>query len=438
MTSVFVGYPPWMAAILAMACVFVVAYLIAELVARLARNVGQRILGARGTGFQATSLMRPTRLLRFAVFLLLAAVLTFPALEIAGIQTFVGMHPHALAAWFFESGIRIGFIVLLGFSIVRVVALIVSRFEQELTSVGGADYLEHVKRVRTLGNLLRSTVMVVVVSMATLMILRELNLDVTPVLTGAGIVGVALGFGAQTLVKDFISGFFLILENQVRVGDVANINGTGGLVEAITLRTIVLRDSAGTVYIFPNGSINTLANLTKDFSYYVIDVQVDYSEDTDRVIAVLREIAADLQREAPYASSILEPLEVIGVDKFTENWVVIQVRIKTLPLKQWEVGRELRRRMLKRFRSEGIAFPKPRVTLAMDTAKQAAMLASPTAAPPPTESEQAAQAEEAAQAQQTAQAAQAQSVSAESGAPESGRPASGPAATSRPPKQTAD
>jgi small-conductance mechanosensitive channel len=378
MTSVFEGYPPWMAAILAMACVFVIAYLIAELTARIARNLGERILGARGTGFQATSLMRPTRLLRFAVFLLLAAVLTFPALELAGIQTFVGMHPHALAAWFFESGLRIGFIVLLGFSIVRVVALIVSRFEQDLTAAGGADYLEHVKRVRTLGNLLRSTVMIVVVSMATLMILRELNLDVTPVLTGAGIVGVALGFGAQTLVKDFISGFFLILENQVRVGDVANINGTGGLVEAITLRTVVLRDSAGTVYIFPNGSITTLANLTKDFSYYVIDVQVDYTEDTDRVIDVLREIAAELQQEPPYAASILEPLEVIGVDKFTENWVVIQVRIKTLPLKQWEVGRELRRRMLKRFRAEGIAFPKAKVTLALDTAKQASMLAAPT------------------------------------------------------------
>jgi small-conductance mechanosensitive channel len=385
MTSVFQGYPPWMAGLMAMAAVFVLAYFVAELTSRVARNLAQRILGARGTGFQATSLARPVRLLRFAVFLLLVGVLTFPALELAGVQTFVGMHPHALAAWFFESGLRIGFIVLLGFSIIRVVALIVARFEQDLTSAGGPDYLEHVKRIRTLGNLIRSTVMVTVVSMATLMILRELNLDVTPVLTGAGIVGVALGFGAQTLVKDFISGFFLILENQVRVGDVANINGTGGLVEAITLRTIVLRDSAGTVYIFPNGSISTLANLTKDFSFYVIDIQVDYSEDTDRVIALLRQVADELRQDPRYGPSMLDAIDVLGVDKFTESAVVIQARIKTRPLKQWDVGRELRRRLLKRFVKDGIILPKPRMTLAVESARQAAMLTPGNASAPPSE-----------------------------------------------------
>ena len=383
MNNVFEGYPAWMAAMLAMACVFVIAILCAEAAARAARKVSHRLLGARGTGFQASSVIQPIRLLRFAVVVLMVGVLTFPALEMAGVQTFVGMHPHALATWFFESGLRIGFIVLLGYSIIRVVTLIVARFEQDLTATGSPDYLEHVKRVRTLGNLIRSTVMVGVVSMATLMILRELNLDVTPVLTGAGIVGVALGFGAQTLVKDFISGFFLILENQVRVGDVANINGTGGLVEAITLRTIVLRDSAGTVYIFPNGSITTLANLTKDFSYYVIDVQVDYSEDTDRVVEVLRGIAEEMRREPDFSSLILEPIDILGVDKFTENGVVIQARIKTLPLKQWVVGRELRRRLLKRFLSDGIILPKPKITLAVESAKQAAMLSPKGASAPP-------------------------------------------------------
>ncbi len=383
MTSVFQGYPTWMAATMAMAGVFVLAYLVAEATVRVARNVSHRILGARGAGFQATSLMRPLRLLRFAVFALIAGVLTFPALELVGVQTFVGMHPHALAAWFFESGLRIGFILLLSFSIIRVETLIVTRFEQDLTAAGGPDYLEHVKRVRTLGNLVRSTVMVLVIGMATLMILRELNLDVTPVLTGAGIVGVALGFGAQTLVKDFISGFFLILENQVSVGDVANINGTGGLVEAITLRTIVLRDSAGTVYIFPNGSINTLANLTKDFSYYVLDLQVDYAEDIDRVIDVLGQIASELREDPAYAPAILEPLDVLGVDKFTDSAVIIQARIKTVPLKQWVVGRELRRRILKRFQQDGIILPKPKMTLAVESAKQAAMLTPATASAPP-------------------------------------------------------
>src|SRR5262245_52939925 len=172
MTSVFQGYPTWLAGLMAMAAVFVLAYLIAELASRLARNVGQHLLGARGTGFHATSLARPLRLLRFAVFLLLVGVLTFPALELAGVQTLVGLHPRALLAWFFESGLRIGFIVLLGFSLIRVTGLIVARLEQDLTSAAGPDYLEHVKRVRTLGNLIRSTVAVVVISMGTLMVLR--------------------------------------------------------------------------------------------------------------------------------------------------------------------------------------------------------------------------------------------------------------------------
>jgi small-conductance mechanosensitive channel len=378
MTNVFVGYPTWAAITLALACDIVIAYLGAELVSRLARRLSRGLLGERAsTGFQATTLLKPMRLLRVAVFLLLVGVLTFPALELAGVGTFVGLHPRALATWFFESGLRILFIVVLAYSLIRVSSLIVARFEQDLTETGGIDYIEHVKRVRTLGNLLRSTVTVMVTIIATLMILRELNLDITPVLTGAGIVGVALGFGAQTLVKDLISGFFLILENQVRVGDVANINGTGGLVEAITLRTIVLRDSAGTVYIFPNGSINTLANLTKDFSYYVIDVSVDYTEDVDRIISVLRDIAKDMRADPDYSPYILDDLDVLGVDKFTQSWVEIQVRIKTRPQRQWFVGRELRRRILKGFREVGIVFPKQSVSLNVATANQAAMLGPP-------------------------------------------------------------
>ena len=135
-------------------------------------------------------------------------------------------------------------------------------------------------------------------------------------LTGAGIVGLAVGFGAQTLVRDIISGFFLILEDQVRVGDVAAINGTGGLVEAINLRTIVLRDAEGTVHVFPNGAITTLANRSKDFSYYVIDLGISYREDPDRVAAVLREIGAELQADPAFGPLILEPIEILGVDAF--------------------------------------------------------------------------------------------------------------------------
>jgi small conductance mechanosensitive channel len=184
-----------------------------------------------------------------------------------------------------------------------------------------------------------------------------------PILTGAGIVGLAVGFGAQTLVKDLIAGFFLTFENQVRVGDVAQINGTGGLVEAINLRTIVLRDLEGTVHVFPNGSIERLANRTKDFSFIVLDVGVAYKENVDAVFEVLREIGAELAADARHGASILEPLEILGVDAFGDSQVTIKIRVKTLPLKQWEVGREMRRRIKNTFDARGIEIPFPHLSL---------------------------------------------------------------------------
>jgi small conductance mechanosensitive channel len=208
--------------------------------------------------------------------------------------------------------------------------------------------------------------MVLVVGIALLMILSEFGLNIAPVLTTAGIAGLALGFGAQTLVRDIISGFFLILEDQVRVGDVAAINGTAGLVETINLRTIVLRDLEGAVHVFPNGAINTLSNRTKDFSYYVIDVSISYYENLDQVVAVLREVGAGLQADAAFGPWILAPIEVLGVDDFTDWAVRIKTRIKTVPLKQWDVGRELRRRILQAFRQHGflVPFPVPQTAVA--------------------------------------------------------------------------
>ena len=185
----------------------------------------------------------------------------------------------------------------------------------------------------------------------------QIGVNVTPVLAGAGIVGLAIGFGAQNLVKDLVSGFFLILENQVRVGDVAIINGTGGLVEAISFRTIVLRDEAAVVHVFPNGSINTLSNMTKDWSAYVISVNVAYKEDPDRVVDVMRRVAEEMYAEPKYRSAMLEPIEIFGVDGFTESAVTIKARLKTQPLQQFAIGREYRRRLKKAFDAAGIEMP---------------------------------------------------------------------------------
>jgi small conductance mechanosensitive channel len=381
-SAAFDSYPIWATGSLALASVFIIAYLAAELLARFAWKFIRPIVGERAHGFAAAPLLRPIRLIRVAVFVLVAGALILPAMELAGVQTFTGLDPRGVATWFFGSGLRIGLILVLSYAIVRVTSLIIARFEQDVMETAGLEYAEQAKRVRTLGNLLRSTLMGLVFCISVLMILRELNLDITPILTGAGIAGVAIGFGAQTLVKDIISGFFLLLENQVRVGDVVTINGQGGLVEALTLRTIVLRDETGAVHIFPNGSITTLANQTKDFSYYVINLAVDIDEDPDRVMQVMREVADDLRADPKFSSVILQPLEVSGVDSFTDANIVIKSRIKTLPLKQWDTGRELRRRLLKRLAAEGIKFPQRQLVLHMAPAEEERLRALGTAAAP--------------------------------------------------------
>jgi small conductance mechanosensitive channel len=198
------------------------------------------------------------------------------------------------------------------------------------------------------------------------MVLRELDVDITPVLTGAGIVGLAVGFGAQTLVRDIISGFFLILEDQVRVGDVAAINGQGGLVEQVNLRTIVLRDETGTVHVFPNGEVKTLANLSKDFSFYVITVKVPIETDVEMIAATMKEAAAGVQEHPDYKPHILEPLEVYGVDDWEPGALTIKARIKTVPQKQWFVGRELRKRIAKAFTEREIPVPIPETKIKLE------------------------------------------------------------------------
>jgi small conductance mechanosensitive channel len=232
------------------------------------------------------------------------------------------------------------------------------------------DALERRKRAQTIASILRRALSALIWTTAGLMVLRELDVDITPVLTGAGIVGLAVGFGAQTLVRDVITGFFLIVEDQVRVGDVARVNGIGGLVEEINMRTIVLRDSEGVVHVIPNGEIKTLANRTKDFSYYVIDLGIDYDEDTDRIVALVQEASADLMTDQRFAPFVLEPLEVLGGDDFKESAVTLKFRIKTIPLKQWDVGRELRRRIKRIFDREGVQIPGPRLDVTIARARE--------------------------------------------------------------------
>jgi small-conductance mechanosensitive channel len=236
-------------------------------------------------------------------------------------------------------------------------------FVKVMEQHGGGTSLELEKRAATIGGILRKTGAVLIWAVAVIMSLKEIGFDIGPLLAGAGVAGLAVGFGAQNLVRDVISGFFILMENQIRVNDVAVINGTGGLVEEINLRTTVLRGLDGVVHIFPNGTITSLSNMTREYSYYVFDLGVAYKEDTDRVCEVVKEVSEQMRREEQFAPMIREPLEVLGVDQFADSAVVIKMRIKTEPIKQWAVGREMNRRIKKKFDELGIEIPFPHTSL---------------------------------------------------------------------------
>ena len=265
-----------------------------------------------------------------------------------------------------SSGLRLLLTLVLLWVVVSVVKVLLRRLEQRLVALAatrGEVPTEAKKRAETLVRLLRQGVLVLVWLIGGLVALREIGLEIGPILASVGVAGLAIGFGAQNLVKDVISGFFLILENQVRVGDVAIVNGTGGLVERLSFRTIVLRDLQGTVHVFPNGSINTLANMTQTWSAFVFDIGVAYKEDVDRVIPIMRRVGGEMRADKTYGPSILEDIEIFGVDEFADSAVVIKGRIKTVPIKQWDVGREYRRRIKQAFDREGVEIPFPHRTL---------------------------------------------------------------------------
>jgi small conductance mechanosensitive channel len=219
------------------------------------------------------------------------------------------------------------------------------------------------KRVRTLTGLLGTIAKVSIWGIVVVVILTEIGVEIAPILAGAGIAGLAVGFGAQNLVRDVISGFFIVLENQVRIGDVAIINGTGGLVESISFRTMVLRDLSGVVHVFPNGAISSLANMTKGWSAFVLNMGIAYEQDTDEAVEVMKEVHAEMREDPEWGKKLISDIEVFGVDDFGESSVTIKVRLKTLPIHQWSVGREYRRRLKKAFDQRGIVIPFPQRTL---------------------------------------------------------------------------
>jgi small conductance mechanosensitive channel len=334
------------------------AFLMAAAAGRIARALVLRLLrtldiageSRAAVDARAKQLIRAATLLAYA--LAAAASISF-ALSRFGVDE-ARWDPHKLVRWLFGPGLNIVIIVVGAWVAIRAASLAIDHLQYKLASRHTELDLEWQRRAATRTGVLTSIVTVSVAFFAILMLLRQLSIDVVPILTGAGIAGLAIGFGAQNLVRDVISGLFLILEDQVRVGDIARINGISGKIEQINLRTIVLRDGEGAVQVFPNGTVTALANLSKLFAYAIVDVEALYGENLDRVYGTIRETGTLMASDPHWATMILEPIQIAGIQSLADGRATIRVQFKTAPLYQGQVAAELRRRLLGAFISRGI------------------------------------------------------------------------------------
>jgi small conductance mechanosensitive channel len=261
--------------------------------------------------------------------------------------------------------------VLLILALVFVAIYAIKRLADRLAILlawGRSDDAEIKKRSNTLASFVRYALVFLVIATGGMMILKEFNVEIRPILASAGVVGLAVGFGAQNLVQDVISGFFILLEDQIRVGDVVNIKGKGGLVETVGLRMIVLRDLEGTVHYIRNGQIDIISNLTKEFSNYVFDLRIPYGQDHEKVFGVLRKVDEEMRADTKLGPDIIKPLEVFGVDQLNENWMIVKARTTTKALRQWEVGREFLKRIKMAFDANGISIASPRQEIKVELA----------------------------------------------------------------------
>ncbi|HEX7038225.1 MAG TPA: mechanosensitive ion channel family protein [Pseudomonadales bacterium] len=266
-----------------------------------------------------------------------------------------------LGARMVESALAIGLILLITVAAWHLSGLLIARLLTLATHP--SDRERSRRRLQSLVPLLRSLLQGVIGVLAALLILSELGVDITPLLAGAGIIGLAVGFGAQTLVKDVISGVTILLEDSATVGDVVEVAGHAGVVEEMRVRFIRLRDLAGAVRFVPYSEVTSIINYTKDFAYHLIELRVAYREDTDEVVQVLCELTEALRAERAFGAKILDALEVLGVDQLAEHAVIVKARIKTRPGDQWSVGREFNRRLKKALEERGIEIPFPTRTL---------------------------------------------------------------------------
>ncbi len=268
-----------------------------------------------------------------------------------------------LKQWLLSHGIRILFIIIGYISIVFLVKFLTKKFVRLVEDENRSTRNEREKRAETIASIINTTSWIFFGIIVLFMILREFSFNLTPLLTGAGVAGVAIGFGAQSVIRDFLQGFFILAEDQLRIGDVVEIGEHTGVVERITLRTTRLRSLDGNVHIIPNGEIKAVVNMTHGWSRALVDVDVAYKEDLDRVITIMENVAGGLQKEEKYKDFIVEKPQVLGVEKLADSGITIRLIVKTTPQKQWGIKRELRKRIKKAFDAAGITIPFPQLTL---------------------------------------------------------------------------
>ena len=267
----------------------------------------------------------------------------------------------AVKDWFFSSGITILLILIALFVVLRIVSIFSKRLSKLLLKKREDD--EAKKRAETISSVIRNTLRITLVILALMIILGQVGVEIGPLLAAAGIAGVAIGFAGQSLVKDIINGFFILLEDQIRVGDIVEVGGISGVVEKINLKLTRLRDLEGNVHFIPNSIIDIVSNKTKEYSCYLLDIGVAYREDADEVMEVIKDIDKEMREDPDWKDLILQPIEIFGLDRFDDSAVVVRARTRTLPAKQWGVGREFKRRIKKRFDEMDIEIPFPHTTL---------------------------------------------------------------------------
>ncbi|GCC50126.1 mechanosensitive ion channel family protein [Chryseotalea sanaruensis] len=265
-----------------------------------------------------------------------------------------------LINWLSDDGLKVLGIAIAAFIIIKVVNKVIKKSLRVMLAVRReAESLGEVKRQQTLERIMMGVATVSISTIALLMVLQQMGLDIGPILAGAGIVGLAVGFGGQYLIRDIITGLFIVLENQYRIGDVVNLDDTGGLVEDITLRMTTLRDLNGTVHHVPHGDIKRVANLSKTFSRVNMNIGVSYSADLDQVVTVINRVGNELALDEAWSEKIITPPQFLRVDDFGDSSIVIKIVGETQPIKQWEVSGEFRKRIKAAFDKAGIEIPFP-------------------------------------------------------------------------------